>query len=69
MSIVQAGGMAQWIRVLPFGGPGFDAQHPHGGLQLTLNPVSGCSVPSSGLCGTRHAHRAGVCMHVKHSYT
>ena len=42
-------------------GPGFNSQHPHINSQLSMTPVPGDLMPSSGLC--RH------CMHVVYRHT
>jgi hypothetical protein len=44
--------MKRWLMVKSIGcssrGPGFDSQHPHGGLEPPAIPVLGYLMPSSG---------------------
>ena len=48
-------------------GPRFDSQHPRGGSQPTIAPVSGDSLPSSGLHGYQ-ASKWYVDMQAKYPY-
>jgi hypothetical protein len=55
-----------------FRGPTFNSQHLHGSLQMSVTPVPGNSMLSSGLCGYQYAwwctdiHAGKTPIHIKY---